>query len=182
MKNIKLLLTICIFALGINVAQAQLRIGVTGGAVLSSLIRDSHLSARAGMLGYMVGGVAKLNTGDLGWFFQSGVNYSLEGDSDQNLNFVKVPLTIGFDASDDVNIHVTYNLAWQVGNHNNVQDFYHDFANILGLGFEIYVSKKLAIGSNLNYGLSNLVKVPADAKQYSVKPFTLDLYLTYFLK
>ena len=182
MKKVKLLLITCILALCINVAHAQVRIGITGGPVLSSLIRDSHLSARAGMFGYMVGAVAKLNVGDLGWFFQSGVNYTLEGDSDQNLNFVKVPLTIGFDASDDVNIHVTYNLAWQVGNQNNVQEFYHDYANILGLGFEIYISDNFAIGSNLNYGLSNLVKEPADAKQFKVLPFTLDLYLTYFIK
>ena len=161
---------------------AQLRIGVMGGPVLSSLVRDSNLSARAGMVGYIVGGVAKLNVGELGWFFQSGVTYSLEGDNDQNLNFIKIPLTIGFDASDDVNIHVAYNLAWQVGNHNNVQEFYNEFINILGIGFEIYVSKKFGIGSRLNYGLSNLVSEPAAAKNFDVKPFTLDLYLTYFLK
>ena len=182
MKSIKLLWIMCILTLCINESHAQVRIGVTGGPVLSSLIRDSHLSARAGMVGYMVGGVAKLNVGDLGWFFQSGVNYTLEGDSDQNLNFIKVPLTVGFDASDDVNIHVVYNLAWQVGNHNDVQEFYNDYANILGLGFEIYISDRFAIGSNLNYGLSNLVKEPADAKQFNVKPFTFELYLTYFIK
>ncbi|MCK5207502.1 MAG: outer membrane beta-barrel protein [Cyclobacteriaceae bacterium] len=161
---------------------AQFRIGVTGGPVLSSLIRDSNLNARAGMVGYMIGAVAKLNVGELGWFFQSGVNYTLEGDNDQNLNFIKIPLTIGFDASDDVNVHVAYNLAWQVGNHNNVQEFYHDFANILGVGFEIYISERFAIGSRLNYGLSNLVKDEVVAKNLKVIPFTFDLYITYFFK
>ena len=160
---------------------AQLRFGVNGGIVLSSLIRDSQLNSREGMIGYTVGAAAKLNVGELGWFFQSGVNYTLEGDNDQNLNFVKVPLMVGYDASDDVNIHVVYNFAWQVGNHNDVQDFYKESANILGVGFEIYVTEKLGIGSRLNYGLSNLVEDPAGAKNYNVKPFTFDIYLSYFL-
>jgi len=160
---------------------AQLKIGLSGGAVLSSLVRDSQLSARAGMVGYMADAVAKLNVGELGWFFQSGVKYTLEGDSDQKLNFVKIPLIIGLDMSEDVNIYLAYNLAWQVGNQNNVQDFYNNFANILGLGFEINLSKNIAIGSTLNYGLSNLVKVPEDAKNFNVRPFTFDIYLTYYI-
>ena len=176
-----LILTIALVCVT-KLVHAQVRLGITGGPVLSSLIRDNNLNARAGMVGYMVGAVAKMNVGELGWFFQSGVNYTLEGDNVQNLNFIKIPLTIGFDASEDVNVHVAYQMAWQVGNHNNVQDFYHDFANILGVGFEIYISKKFAIGSTLNYGLSNLVKEEADAKQFNVKPFTLELYLTYFIK
>ncbi len=160
---------------------AQLKIGVTGGAVLSSLVRDSQLSSRAGMIGYMAGAVAKLNVGELGWFFQSGIKYTLEGDNDQKLNFIKIPLIIGLDMSEDVNIYLAYNLAWQVGNQNNVQNFYNNFANILGLGFEINLSNKIAIGSTLNYGLSNLVKVPEDAKNFNVKPFTFDIYLTYYI-
>jgi hypothetical protein len=134
------------------------------------------------MVGYLVGGVAKLNVGELGWFFQSGVTYTLEGDSEQPLNFVKLPLIIGFNASEDVNIHLAYNFAWQVGNQNNVRDFYNEYANILGVGFEIYISRKFTIGSRLNYGLSNLVSEPAVAKNFKVFPFTFDMYLTYFLK
>lgn len=180
MKKLYYVLLICICT--ISSAYGQFRIGLTGGPVLSTLVRDSNLSARAGQVGYLIGGVAKLNVGELGWFFQSGVIYTLEGDNDQHLNFVKVPLIIGFDASDDVNIHVAYNFAWQVGNENNVQDYYNGFANIFGLGFEIYISNKFAIGSRLNYGLSNLVSLPTGAKNFKVTPFTLDLYLTYFLK
>ena len=182
MLKMKYVLIVIAFACIINTGHAQLRVGATGGVVLSSLIRDNNINARAGTVGYLLGATAKYNVGELGWFFQSGVNYTLEGDNDQNLNFVKIPLTIGFDASDDVNINVTYNLAWQVGNDNNVQDFYNDYANMLGLGFEVYLSDKFAFGSKLNYGLSNLVSDPAGAKNYNVKPFTLDLYVTYFLK
>lgn len=181
MTKCKIIYILVVLTFFINVTHAQLRVGATGGVVISSLIRDSNLNSRAGLVGYLVGATAKYNVGELGWFFQSGVNYTLEGDSDQNLNFVKIPLTIGFDASDDVNVNVTYNLAWQVGNDNNVQDFYHDFANILGLGFEVYVFDKFAFGSKLNYGLSNLVKDPAVAKNFSVKPFSFDLTLTYFM-
>lgn len=162
-------------------ANAQVKLGITGGAVFSSLIRDSHLSAYDGNFGYMIGGMAKLNIGELGWMVQSGVQYTLEGDHIQPLNFLKVPLILGFEPSENMNIHVAYNLSWQVGDKNGVQDFYKNFASILGLGFEIYISEKVSLGSRLNYGLSNLVSVPAEAKNYVVKPFTLDLFLTYYI-
>lgn len=182
MRGNKIAFLFMLFSVIGTYSHAQLRVGITGGPVLSSLVRDSNLSARAGMVGYLVGGVAKLNIGELGWFFQSGVNYTLEGDNDQHVNFVKVPLIIGFDASDDVNVHVAYNFAWQVGDQNNVQEFYKGNANILGVGFEIYISNKFAVGFRLNYGLSNLVSEPIEAKNFKVIPFTFEVYLTYFLK
>ena len=160
-------------------SSAQIRFGVNGGVVLASLIRDNNLAVNDGQIGYLIGANVKYNMGELGWYVQSGIDYTLEGDNVQNLNFVKIPLILGLDASEDVSIFVAYNLAWQVGNQNNVQDFYKEFANILGLGFEIHTSDKFGIGTRLNYGLSNLVEDPAGAKNYTVLPFTLELYLTY---
>ena len=158
---------------------AQVKIGINGGVVLSSLIRDESLSTQNGKVGYLFGINAKYNPGDLGWYVLSGVDYTLEGDSGQKLNFVKIPLTLGLDFSEGGSIFVAYNLAWQVGNDNGVQDFYKEFANILGMGFEIKVSEKFALCMRLNYGLSNLVEDPSEAKNFSVKPFTFDLYLNY---
>lgn len=158
---------------------AQLRVGINGGVVMSSLIRESSLIAQDGTVGFLIGANAKYNLGELGWYVQSGVDYTQEGDHNQPLSFVKIPLILGLNASDDVSIYVAYNLAWQVGNENNVQDFYEEFATMLGLGFEIHIPHNISLGSRLNYGLSNLVEDPAEAKNLTVKPFTLDLYLAY---
>lgn len=158
---------------------AQLKVGINGGVVMSSLIRESNLVAQDGTIGFLIGANAKYNMGELGWYVQSGVDYTHEGDHNQPLSFVKIPLILGLDASDDVSIYVAYNFAWQVGNENNVQDFYKEYANILGLGFEIHIPHSISIGTRLNYGLSNLVEDQAGAKNYAVKPFTLDLYLAY---
>lgn len=179
--KLKFLLLTLIFINLFGQLQAQLKVGFTGGAVLSTLIRDSNLKTADGQFGYLLGATAKYNLGGLGWFVQSGINYTLEGDSQQKLNFVKVPLTLGLDMGEDVSIYGIYNLAWQVGNDNNVQDFYNQFANILGMGFCINTSEHFSIGGTLNYGLSNLVNDPAQAKNYNIKPFTFDIYLTYFL-
>ena len=162
-------------------AYSQLKIGFTGGVVLSSLVRDSNLALNDGNFGFILGANAKYNLGELGWYLQSGLDYTLEGDSEQHLSFVKIPLIIGLDASDDVSIFLTYNFALQVGNHKGVQDFYNKFANILGLGMEIHVSQKIAIGSRLNYGLSNLVSDPAEAKNFNIKPLTFEIFTTYRL-
>ena len=171
---------IFIFLLLSTNVYSQLKVGLTGGMVLSSLVRDSQLDAKAGKVGYIVGANARIYLGELGWFVQSGISYSLEGDVDQKLNFVKIPMVLGFSFADDVNIHAAYDFAWQVGNQNDVQDFYNSNANMLGLGAEINVSEKFAIGFRLNYGLSNLVKDPMEARNFKIKPLTLDLYLNYF--
>jgi hypothetical protein len=177
-----IIIQIAIFVLlASTAALAQLKIGVSGGAVLSSLVRDGQMNARQGKVGYMVGASARLNLGELGWFVQTGMSYTLEGDSDQSINFLKVPAVLGLDVSEDVNVYVAYDLAWQMSNENNAQDFYNQTANILGLGAELYPGKKLAIGSKLNYGLSNLVKDPSGAKNFKIRPFTLEFYLTYFI-
>jgi len=172
--------TLIFFLLSTN-AYSQLKVGLTGGMVLSSLVRDSQLDAKAGKVGYIVGANARIYLGELGWFVQSGISYSLEGDIDQKLNFVKIPMVLGFTFGDDVNIHVAYDFAWLATNQNNVQDFYNKSANMLGMGAEINVFKNLAMGFRLNYGLSNLVSDPAQAKNFKIRPLTLDLYLNYFL-
>ena len=92
MLRLKILVLILIFVTSAEKIHAQLKVGLNGGAVLSTLIRDSNLKTHPGNLGYLVGATGKLNIGELGWFFQSGVNYTLEGDSEQNLNFVKSPI------------------------------------------------------------------------------------------
>ncbi len=160
---------------------AQMRVGITAGTRLSTLIRDSQINKFGGRVGYLAAASMRLSLGDLGWFVKSGVTYTLEGDSQQPLNFISVPLVLGIDVSDDVSIFVAYDLAWQVGNANNVQDFYNTFANLLGLGSEVKISEKFALGSRLNYGLSNLVSVPTGARNFTIKPLTFDLYLTYFV-
>lgn len=160
---------------------AQLRAGLTGGSVLSSLVRDSQINSSAGKIGYLVGLNVKYNLGDLGWFIQSGAHYTLEGDSRQPLNFVKVPLALGLDFSDDVGVYVAYDLVWLAGNHNNVQDFYNSFNNILSVAAEVDISSRFALGFRLNYGLSNLVKEPVDAGNFNIKPLTFDFYLNYYI-
>ncbi len=162
-------------------ANAQFRAGLTGGAVLSSLVRDNQINSSAGKVGYLLGLSAKLNLGELGWFLQSGAHYTLEGDTKQPLNFIKIPLGLGLDFSDDVGVYVAYDLAWLVGNQNNVQDFYNNFANMLAIGSDIDITDSFGLGFRLNYGLSNLVKDAAAAENFNIRPLTFDLYLNYYI-
>jgi len=180
MKNLTLIIGLSILSAITASAQTKLKLGLTGGGVLSTLVRDSNLNAQGGYLGYTVGATGKLNLGDLGWFVQSGVNYSHEGDVGQKLDFVKLPLTLGIDVSKDVALYVSYYLAWQVGNDNNVQDYYKEKVSILAFGGDVAISKSFSIGSQLYYGLSNLVDDPAGALYYTIKPFGFELYITYF--
>ncbi len=180
MKRLTLIIGLGILSTIAVSAQTKLKLGLTGGGVFSTLIRDSNLNAKGGYLGYTFGATAKLNMGDLGWFVQSGVHYSHEGDVAQKLDFLKLPLTLGIDVSEDIALYSSYYLAWQVGNANNVQDFYKESASMLAFGADVEITKNFSLGSRLCYGLSNLVDDPAGAKNFIIKPFNFDFYLTYF--
>ncbi len=180
MKRVFKILLPVIFMTFSSFIHAQVRVGLTGGVILSSLVRDASINANAGRVGYLAGVTTKIYMGDIGWFFEPAVTYSLEGDHDQPVSFIKIPLKIGFDMTEGVNFHGIYYPAIMVGNQNGVQDFYKGFASIIGLGFDFYLSDHFDIGLNLNYSLSNLVSDPAGAKNFKIKPFTMDVYLTYF--
>ncbi len=180
MKRAFKILLLVIFMTFSSFSYAQVKVGLTGGVILSSLVRDASINANEGRIGYMAGVTTKIYMGEIGWFFEPSITYSLEGDNDQPVSFIKIPMKIGFDMTEGVNFHGIYYPAFLVGNQNGMKDFYNSFASIIGFGFDFYLSEHFDIGLNLNYGVSNLVSDPAGAKNFKVKPFTLDLYLTYF--
>ena len=64
MPEKKIVLVLVFFVLCFS-AHAQLKVGVNGGVVLSSLVRDSNLAANDGTVGYLIGANLKYNLGEL---------------------------------------------------------------------------------------------------------------------
>jgi hypothetical protein len=161
---------------------AQTSFGIKGGAVLSTLRRDANLNVNGGRVGYLLGIFVKKNMGDLGWFFQPEVQYATEGDNGQKLAYLRVPLLLGLDLSEDVNLHLAYQPSILIGGENDARDFLKTWNHVISMGMEFTAIKNGLIGTRINYGATNIVEVPAEAKNYTIRTFTVDVYLALFLR
>ncbi len=177
----RLIVFVLISFMTIGTSIAQMKIGLKGGAVLSTLRRDASLNLNGGAIGYLGGIMLKKNMGELGWFIQPELQYVYLGDGNQKLSFVKIPITIGFDVSDDVNIHIGYQPGWLVGASNDAKDSYKTLNHEISLGMDFMAGNKVLLGLRVNYGLTNLVEDPVVVKNYEVTTFTVDMYMAFLL-
>jgi len=176
-----LVLLVLLSIVTIDASVAQVKIGLKGGAVLSSLRRDASLNMNGGSIGYLGGIMVKKNMGELGWFIQPELQYAYIGDRDQKFSFIKIPVMIGFDVSDDVNIHVGYQPGWMIGATNDAKNSYKNMNHEISLGMDFMAGNKVLLGLRVNYGLTNLVDDPMEVKNFEVKTFTVDLYMAFLL-
>lgn len=160
---------------------AQIKIGLKGGAVLSSLRRDASLNMNGGSIGYLGGIMVKKNIGELGWFIQPELQYAFIGDRDQKFSFIKIPVMIGFDVSHDVNIHIGYQPGLMIGATNDAKDSFKSMNHEISLGMDFMVGNKVLLGLRVNYGLTNLVEDPIEVKNFEVKTFTVDMCMAFLL-
>jgi hypothetical protein len=156
---------------------AQFAAGIKGGIELSTLRRDDNLNLNGGRVGFAAGVFAKKNMGELGWFIQPEILYVSEGDNTQKLDYLKIPIMLGFDVSEDVNIHGGYNLAILVGPGNEVKEAFSSTNHQITLGMEFQGFKNGFFGIRLNYGASNIVEDPATVKNFTVHTLTSSMYM-----
>jgi hypothetical protein len=160
---------------------AQWKIAPKAGVVLSTLKRDGNININGGTVGFMGGLMFKRNMGELGWFVQPELQYAYFGDGEQKLSFFKIPLVLGLDFSDDVNVHLAYQPGFLVGGDNDAKENFKHVNHEISLGMDFIAGQKVLLGLRINYGLTNLVENPAEVKNYDVNTFTVDLYIGFIV-
>ena len=126
--GVSIIVTI-ILLVTISTANAQYKVGFKAAFNYSSFRGNPNIKA-----GYQLGIAGKKYIGDLGWFFQPEVNYSLEGPENQRVEFINVPLIFGFDFSENFNLHLGYQSGFLIGTRDNGSiDYNHCFFYIKGL-------------------------------------------------
>jgi len=150
-----LVLSALLFIAGLKPVQAQIRevknqYGVKVGMNYSGFRRTPDLK-----FGYQIGVVGKRYLGDLGWFVQPEINYSREGNLNQPLEFINVPIILGFDFSDNFNLNLGFQAGILVGTQGIEGYEYKNVNTVINLGLEFYSFKKTTIGFRFDYGLSD---------------------------
>ena len=134
-------------------ANAQNKYGLKGAFNYSSFRKNFNLKA-----GYQIGVVGKKYLGDLGWFFQPEINYSLEGAENKRLEFINVPLILGFDFSENFNLHVGYQSGFLIGTRGGDTQNYQVYNPAINVGLEFYPTSKSVFGARYDYGISDIDK------------------------
>jgi hypothetical protein len=93
-----------------------------------------------------------------------------------------VPLLIGLDLSEDVNLHMAYQPSILVGGENEARDFLKTWNHVISMGMEFTAFKNGLFGVRVNYGSTNIVDDATEAKNFTIKTFTVDVYAALFLR
>jgi hypothetical protein len=155
-----LILTALLFT--VEEAKCQTQFGVKGGMNFSGFRRTADTK-----FGYQLGLAGKHYLSDLGWFVQPEVFYSREGNLNQPLEFINVPIIVGFDFSDNFNIHTGLQAGFLIGTMGDEDNNYNKVNAVVNFGFEFYTFKKTSIGFRFDYGLSDFEQTTGTSITYN---------------
>ncbi len=154
-------------------AATQNKLSVAAGLNYAS-VSSINSSNPDGTLGLSAGIAYKYYLNELGWFVKPGLFYSQEGWMRQRLDYLNLPVLVGFDFTDDFNFNIGLQYGFLVGGLNdpaNVIDR-NNFAFLVG--FEFYPIEAFDVGLRFANGVHNIIKEPdqlvvKDARTYSIQ-------------
>jgi len=144
----------------------QHHFGLKGGLNYSGFRQNVDLK-----FGWNAGIVGKRYLSDLGWFLQIEGVYSKEGNINQPLEFINVPILFGFDFSDSFNMHLGYQSGFLVGTMGNTDTQYKNYNPTFVFGFEFYTFTFTSLGARYNYGLSDIEEGTGTSVTYTFEVY-----------
>jgi hypothetical protein len=176
------LFTLLILA-SFGTATAQNKFSIAGGFNYSS-VSSVNSANPDGILGFNAGLAYKFYTNDLGWFVKPALFYSQEGWLRRRLDFINLPVIIGFDFTEDFNFNVGFQYGYLVGGINGIENTV-DRSNLAFLiGFEFYPTEIFDVGLRFANGVKNMIKDPNDPDLNGVtdaRTYTIQFYFGFNL-
>ena len=157
---------------------AQNKLSVFAGLNYSS-VSSVNSSNPDGTLGLNIGVGYKIYLGDFGWFVKPAVCYSQEGYQYQRLDYLDIPIVVGFDFTDDFNINTGFQYGFLVGGLNDPEDNFKNTNMSYLIGFEFYPTERFEVGLRFASGVKNLIKNPDDFVIKNARTFSLQVYFAY---
>lgn len=176
----KLLLLAFIIFTGTLTAYGQNKLSIAAGVNYSS-VSSINSSNPEGTLGLNTGIAYKYYTNDLGWFLKPGLFYSQEGWLHQRLDYINLPVLVGFDFTDDFNFNVGFQYGYLVGGIDDPENVI-DRSNLAFLiGFEFYPAEAFDVGLRFANGVKNIIANPDDFIIKDARTFSIQFYFGFNL-
>ena len=127
------------------------------------------------------GGVCLDNMGDLGWFIKPALFYSQEGWLHQRLNYLNLPVIVGFDFAEDFNFDLGLQYGYLVGNLYDLEDKASRSNFSFLVGFEFYPAPAFDVGLRFANGIHNIIADPTDLVITDARTYSIQFYFGFNL-
>jgi hypothetical protein len=175
MKRI-LLITLIILTCFVAETNAQNKLSLAAGVNFSS-VSSINSTNPDGILGLNLGVGYKYYMNDLGWFLKPALFYSQEGWLHQRLNYLNLPVIVGFDFTDDFNFNVGFQYGYML---NDINNDAVDRSNLAFLiGFEFYPTEFFDVGLRFSNGIKNIIAKPDDLVIKDARTFSIQFYFAF---
>lgn len=170
--TITLALLVCLFQSSL----AQNTISAHGGLNYSSVSSKNSINPD-GILGLNVGFGHKHYLGDLGWALMPELNYSQEGFKNQRLDYINIPLSIGFDFTNTFNLSTGFQYSFLMGGTDATKEVIHASNFAFLITFEFFPTEKFVTGLRFANGIKNVIKDPDAVIVQTALTYSIQFYI-----
>jgi len=176
----RLLLLNFIIFISVLSTNAQNKLSIAGGVNYSS-VSSINSTNPEGLLGLNIGIAYKYYTNDLGWFLKPALFYSQEGWMHRRLDYINLPVLVGFDFTDEFNFNIGFQYGYLITNLDDIDDAI-DRSNLAFLiGFEFYPTDAFDVGLRFANGVKNIIANPDDFVIKDARTFSIQFYFGFNL-
>ena len=134
-----------------------------------------------GILGMNAGFSYKIYLDDLGWALMPGIAFSQEGFKDQRIDYINVPLSVGFDFTSSFSLSTGFQVSQLIGSSNEAKEVFHGSNFAFLITFEFFPTNKFVTGLRFANGIKNIVKAPNMINIQTASTYSIQFYIGYVL-
>lgn len=155
-------IALCVLV-GIVIASSQLRaqnrMTAHAGLNYSSVTSKNSINPD-GIFGLNAGVAAKIYWDELGWSVMPEVNFSQEGYKNQRLDYINIPVSVGFDFTPTFSLSAGIQYSFLVGGANDARTFISNDNYAFLVTFEFFPTDRFVTGLRFSNGLKNIIDRP----------------------
>ncbi len=134
-----------------------------------------------GILGLNAGVSYKVYLGDLGWAITPEIDFSQEGFKDQRLDYINIPISIGFDFTNSFSLSTGFQYSQLIGGSNEALDIIYGSNFAFLVSFEFFPTEKFVTGLRFANGIKNIIKQPDEVVVQNANTYSIQFYIGYTL-
>ena len=158
---------------------AQNILSAHGGLNYSSVSSKNSINPDA-IFGINAGFAYKYYVDDLGWSLTPEINFSQEGFKNLRLDYINIPLSVGFDFTSTFNFSVGFQYAYLLTNTSEIQDVMEKSNFAFLVSFEFFPTDRFVTGLRFANGIKDILKAPYQAID-EANTYSIQFYVGYNL-
>lgn len=165
-----------VFVLIVSSVEAQNRISAHGGINYSSINSTNSINPD-GVFGFNAGLSYKHYVGDLGWSIKPGIAFSQEGYKNRRLDYINLPLLVGFDFTNTFSLSIGAQYGLLLGGTGDAKEVISNNNYAFLLTFEFFPTERFVTGLRFSNGLKNIISRPDLIVVQTATTYSVQFYI-----